>query len=196
MIARPLLALALALSACGPSVPTERYLVTDASGVQAVVADVETVLVREINLPDYANREEISLQDESGAVLFIPGTLWADTPARALTKLLASRLSSALPGSKVAAEPWPLTDRPELRVEVQVDQLLGAQSGTLLFTGQYFVVAGDFGDVAIARNFRFVEEFDPTSVGSLGQAHGAAVSALAREVAAVISGVPGSALGG
>ncbi|MEL6679250.1 MAG: ABC-type transport auxiliary lipoprotein family protein, partial [Pseudomonadota bacterium] len=95
----PLLAL---LAACAPAPPAERYLVTATTAAEAIVAPATSVQVREIDLPDYADREEVSLMSDDGAVIFIPGTLWADTPSRSLTRLMATRLSAALPNSKVA----------------------------------------------------------------------------------------------
>ena len=62
----------------------------------------------------------------------------ADDPPRAVTLALARQIS-AVSGATVIAAPWPLSDGPDRRIEVRVEQFLATAGGVVRLSGSYYV---------------------------------------------------------
>ncbi len=116
-----------------------------------------------------------------GAMRSDTEVLWANSPRRAVTQGLVAALTD-LTDARVAAEPWPLEDFPEARLEVRFDQLLAETRGVFVASGQYFV-ANLEGGRDRAGSFDLSVPFEPTGPAAVAAAKGRLVSLLARQIA-------------
>lgn len=178
--------LILALAAVAPAACTDstlRYDVPAPAPMERQAVNVRSVEVREVSLPLYAGLEAITVADETGALVSNPDVLWADDPVRTFTQGLASALDQQTTAT-VAAEPWPLSEDPDLRLDVRVASALAGADGQYRLAGQYFAAA-PFGDGAPDRSGRFdiSVPFAPGDTGSIARAQGQAIEELARTVA-------------
>jgi len=175
------LVLFLALAAC-TSAPTLRYAVPATTGDDRIGVNVRSVEVRQVDLPLYADLETIAIESPDGEVLTDENLLWADNPARAVTQGLADALSS-LTRAQVAAEPWPLSDRPEARIEVRFSRALAQADGNYRMAGQYFVASLSGERREIARRFDIAVPYAAGNAQAIAAAQGLAIIELARNIA-------------
>jgi uncharacterized lipoprotein YmbA len=174
------------LAACGAE--PVRYAVPLPPATGRVGVNVRSLEVRDATLPLYAGLEEIHVELADGGIVADTSTLWADDPQRGLTQGLASRLAG-LTTARVAAEPWPLEDLPDARLEVRVGTLLAGADGQLYLSGQYFVARAEGADRA--GRFAFAVPYQPGNVSSIAVAQGRAIDLLARQIAREALGAAG-----
>ncbi|WP_126976750.1 PqiC family protein [Frigidibacter oleivorans] len=127
--------LCLGLAACGAP---PRYLLDPPPSTLRLSSAADTILLREVSLPDYAANPEITLQEGGGAVTEARRAQWADLPPRAVTLALAERMDAILSGT-VAPDPWPLSGYAEAEVDVRVTRMLAGADGVFRLDGQYYV---------------------------------------------------------
>ncbi|ALG91342.1 MULTISPECIES: PqiC family protein [Actibacterium] len=128
-------ALVLLLPACSATGPG--YQMEPVTSDLRVRPAVRSVVVRTVSLPAYAAADEIALQSATGAIE-TPGGLWADTPERAATLVIARHLAE-ITSATVAAEPWPLDALPDVSVDIRAERLLAGADGVLRLSGMYYV---------------------------------------------------------
>lgn len=172
-------ALALLVAACTSAPEPRIQLAPVAPATVAADTVVRSIELREISLPYYAEGEEIGVASADGTVLLRNDVLWADLPPRALTLRLAQTLAARLPETAVAAEPWPLLSRADLRIEIQVSRALGQVGGDYALEGQYFIVAGNLGEFERAQSFALLERVDGGGLNALALAQSEAFDRLA-----------------
>ena len=173
--------LAFALAACS-SAPVLRYAVPQVPVGERIGVRVGSVEVREVNLPLYAELETIAIETPEGEVVSDENLLWADDPTRAITQGLADALSS-LTRADVAAEPWPLSENPDARIEVRFSQALARNTGSFQMAGQYFVSFPDGLRRDVARRFDISVPYVTGNAAAIANAQGQAVIILARTIA-------------
>lgn len=146
------LSLAL-LAACSNPEKTGRYLIDPPTPPVRVANQLgPTVELRDVSLPEYASGQEVSWQTPDGAVRSTPDNLWADNPERAVTLTLARAISD-VSGAAVIAEPWPLGEPAERRLEVRVEKALAQRDGIYRLSGRYYVAQDSSGGANHARSF-------------------------------------------
>lgn len=176
-----LIALAPILAACGGG-EILRYPVPAIEPEERINVGFRTIEVREVALPRYAEEEEIFQRIEGGALTSTSTTLWADDPARSVTLALSRHLGS-LSSATVASEPWPFEERPSVRVEVRVEDMLADSDGRFRMTGQYFVAPTD-GRRGRDGRFDLSAPIAPDSgIAGTANARAAVVLDLARQIA-------------
>ena len=130
--------LCLLVMAC--ATPPDRFAVVppDVSTRQRIA--FRAVEIRDVSLPSYASGDEILTQLDDGT-LVSNGTLWADSPPRAIA-LELSRTLAQITGAQVASSPWPLSALPDASVDVRFETFVpNAAAGVFRATGQFFVAA-------------------------------------------------------
>ncbi len=134
-----------------------------------------------MSLPAYAAASEIMVEDADGALRPLKKAIWADESARAVTGALARSLD-VKSTSTVSAEPWPLTDGPDVQIEVRVDQIIARADATFVLTGQFALSSPD--GVLRDRLQRFAIDvpLENTEPASVAAATGKAIDALADEI--------------
>lgn len=181
---------ALLVSACSDPEKTARYLVDPPSAGREVPNRLGAAELRDVSLPEYASHDEISYQTPDGAVRSTPRNLWADNPQRAFTLVLA-RTISEVSGATVIAEPWPLMNLPDRKIDVRVERALAQANGTYRLAGSYYVSdETGAGGGNHARTFDISVPLPGDSPSAVALAQSAAITQLARQIATL--GGPGS----
>ena len=139
-----------------------------------------TIEVLEVSLPLYAQGQEIPFAEASGAIRTDKGSVWADTPSRAISLSLAESLSK-LTGSVTAVEPWPLDESAAVKLDVRVKKLLASAEGSLEFSGQYFIVYGSDRN-PVSEWFEISIPVAGQTGADISKATGAAINELAEMV--------------
>ena len=140
------------------------------------------VELRDVVLPQYAAAAEIAVQNASGGLVASSAQIWAESPVRAVTDVLAAQIS-ALSGAVVVAEPWPLGEGPDRVLEVRVERMLAGADGLFRLQGQYFLssATGSGGD--LARRFDLSVPLTGPGPAAVADAQARALQALARQIA-------------
>ena len=173
------LGLTLALAACGNA---PRYLIDPPAPQQRLTTAAQTIMLRDVSLPEYAAASEIALQGEDGAVKNARRALWADLPERSLTLALARQLDAAL-SATVAAEPWPLSGLPDAEIEVRVQQSLAGADNIFRLEGQYYVRAEGVSVGPASAPFAIAVPMAGTDPQDIAAAQSAAIAQLATIIA-------------
>lgn len=171
-----------ALGACSDGSSTARYALNPPAAVKQVENRLGTAELREVSLPQYASGQEIAYQTEDGALRSSSKEIWADDPPRAVTLALAREIS-ALSGATVIAEPWPLSDLPQRRIEVRVEQFLAGADGVVRLSGAYYVTPAMGTGRDLVRRFDLSAAIAGEGPGAIAAAQSQAVAALARQIA-------------
>jgi uncharacterized lipoprotein YmbA len=169
------------------------YLLDDVVPQERLNTVAKLVEVARLDLPEYVQANKISLRGEDGILRSSKNDLWADTPDRAMTELLALALDDGL-SADVAADPWPFDQPADIKVVVKVHKLIGTQGGNLLFSGQYFLSSPIGGALAKTERFDIEVPLNDASVQMLSNAHSLAIGQLAAQISKRISQTPRSQL--
>jgi uncharacterized lipoprotein YmbA len=181
MIARACLPALFAVVLTGCGSPTQ-VLLTPATSELRVSPAISSLVVRDLSLPLYAASDAPVILNADGTVGELSGTVWADTPERALTLQLAADLS-VITGARVAAEPWPFSSSPAAEVTVRVERFLGQADGQFRMTGQYAIAPIDSGLSDRSGRFDIVVPMPGATAGAVAGAQGRAISQLAETIA-------------
>jgi len=189
MTLRPLAAaFALSLGACAELNPPTLHLLPTAP-VHAAATDSavarEQIALSRIALPDYAEDSAIAYLTGATTVARSVDERWADPLARTATAALAGALT-ARTGALVLAEPWPPEFDPTLRIDVLVDQFVGALGGPVTLSGEVRVADARMRGLAVVRRFDIAAPSGGEGFDGVARAHADAVARLADEIAAAL----------
>ncbi|MGO4909448.1 membrane integrity-associated transporter subunit PqiC [Pseudorhodobacter sp. W20_MBD10_FR17] len=175
------LAAALPLASCGDKDARFPIAAETVPAVAKTQVAVRTVEVREVSLPAYAAASEIVVEQMGGALTVVPKAIWADDPVRGVTGALARSLDLRSTAS-VAAEPWPLADSADVRIEVRVDRMIAKLNGNFELTGQFAIAAPNGAMRESVQRFTVTAPLADNSPGSVAQATGVAIDSLAADI--------------
>lgn len=178
----PILMIGL-LAACSDPLDKAGYLIDPPTPPIRVANQLgPTVELRDVSLPEYAAGQEIAWQTADGAVRSTPDDLWADQPERAFTITLARAISD-VSGAAVIAEPWPLGQPAERKLEVRIEKALAQANGIYQLSGRYFLSSDDAGGTNYVRGFDISVPIADTMPATVAVAQSSALSILAQQIA-------------
>lgn len=180
------IAASLLLAACS-STPEVRVAADAPTSTMKDRSVARSVQVQTVDLPEYAEAEDVAIQQPDGTILLMDNTLWADSPSRALTASLVRNLMT-ITGATVAAEPWPLREYPEAELTVRVEKMVVQSTGSLTLTGQYIISNEERENLSRDRLFSIEVPVALTQEGAVtptavAHAHGLAWVRLAEKIA-------------
>ncbi len=182
----PLTAVALTFActlfaAC--STDPDLYVVPKTDAVAPVRISYNSVALRDVSLPSYAASQEISVSDAVGKLTTASDSLWADDGDREVTLHLVRTLSEVT-SARVASDPWPFLNRPEVTLDVRFEEFLATESGQFTLRGMYFVAPEDVNRADRARSFEITETFAADQgIPAIAAARAAALGKLAGDIA-------------
>lgn len=171
--------LTLGLAACGDT--ASRYLVESAPTTAPVPLRLSSLEVRDVVLPAYAESSQILQQDASGALRPVEDSEWADSSARAMTAALARSLDLQTTAG-VAAEPWPLSEAADARLDVRIDSIVARADQTFQMSGQYAVASFDGGIREVLERFDIRVPMAGMTPGAIAAAKGNAIDQLSAQI--------------
>lgn len=179
----PVLALALLLAGCGGT--ATRYVVAAEPAPGASTSKqrlrVGSIELRDVVLPAYAEDSALLIEAADGGLAPVKGSEWADNSARAITAELARSLDLRSTAS-VAAEPWPLSDSPDVRMEVRIERVIAGASGSFLLSGQYAVASSDGRIRDFLERFEISVPLADQNPQTVARAYGAALEGLSTQI--------------
>lgn len=175
----------LLVAACG-SDNSALYLIEPPTGAEAVRVRATTIEVRDVTLPAYAAASDIAYQTEDGSLRTVPGALWAEDPARAVTAQVARALDASTTAA-VSTEPWPLVDGPDLRLDIRIDRMVALADGRFEVSGQYAASSPDGAGRGILERFTIAVPLEGEGPGPIAKATGQALSDLTSRIAQRLS---------
>ncbi|MEM6825404.1 MAG: PqiC family protein [Pseudomonadota bacterium] len=179
MTLRPLFLTCLLVACAGPEEP--RFLIEPAAPDRKERIAVATIEVRDVSLPAYAAEPVIYAEDISGALMPLGASLWADDPVRGVTTALVADLSDRTTAT-VAAEPWPLSEPAQARLDVRVAQAFARADGVFTLSGQFAVASPDDVVREFVRRFEIKVPVVGEGSGAVARAQSSAIGELAALV--------------
>lgn len=169
---------------CGDNSP--RYLLDMPQPSQQISVRVSSIEVRDVTLPAYAAATEIVQLQDDGAVRPVKKAVWADDPVRSVTQSLARNLDTAT-NATAAAEPWPLDQPAQVRVDVRIDRMVARPDGQFQIAGQYSIAA-PYGAVRETINrFDIEQPMTDQTPGAIAQANSNALLDLSEQIARTLA---------
>lgn len=169
------------LAACGTGNPT-RYLVAEAPVPAAKQRlSIATIELRDLVLPSYGSDAAILLEEAGGGLKALRGVEWADSSAEAVTAALAQRLDAGSTAS-VAAEPWPLSEPSDLRLEVRISRVMAARDGQFKLDGQFAFAAQSAAVRESLERFSISVPMTGQGPDAIAWAYGAALDELSGRI--------------
>ncbi|WP_045389655.1 membrane integrity-associated transporter subunit PqiC [Falsirhodobacter sp. alg1] len=175
----PLVLVLAALAGCGTA---PGYELQTAPATARLNTAAQSIMVREVSLPDYAADDTMARQNANGSVELLSRVRWADLQPRAITLALAKQLNGSL-SATVAPEPWPLSGLPDGEVDVRIDRILAGADGMFHLDGVYYVRAEGVSLGATSRDFAISVPLSGTDGAQIAAAQSTAVSQLAAQIA-------------
>ena len=176
------------LAACSPAPGPVSYLL-DAEARATGALSGEPLGLREIELPLYARRAQIAVLGDGGEVTLNEDNRWAEEPPRAASRQVA-RIIAAQLSRPVVVEPWPQGVSPKVRIDIDVDFLIGSLGGEVRLGGQYRLVRAASPSEAQIRTFEYVEPLGADGFAELVKGHSRALTRLAEDIARDLAASP------
>ncbi len=149
----PVLAVAC-LAGCTSTEPA-LYTIPAVHGV-AVAGAPKIVLLRQIALARFLDRQQIVRSSENYRLEVLANDWWGEPLGAMLSRVLVEELSQRLPGSSVYAESGAVSVSPDATVELNVQRLDADAAGNVVLAAQAAVVFERRRNAPVTRNFRFV----------------------------------------
>jgi len=179
------LALVLALGACGRSPIVHYYTLVGARPAALAPLAGPSIVVGPVAVPETVDRPEIVLRVSPTRLALTDEHQWAEPLAEEIARAMADDLAIALPHARVAAGAPPGEVRPDWEVRVSVQRFDSALDVEAIIEALWSVRRADGGVVKTGRSLVRVAAAG-RGYDALVAAHARAVAQLSGEIAEVI----------
>lgn len=176
--------LLLTLSACS-STPTQYHtLSADVGSAAAVVMTkpINSVGVGPITLPTLLDREGMVIRKDATTLEVSDTHLWGGQLEDEFQRTLAQHLQSRLPATRVQTVPWELSQTPQYRVVVKLDQFDGTQGGKAWLRGVWQLQAGNDGKILTTEPIMLTRQTPEAGMTGLVKAQSSLLADLADQI--------------
>lgn len=186
------LALLAMLAACGTS-PAPRYYTLGSAGtispVTAPSANVPSVWVAPVTLPESVDRPQLVVRLAANRVAILDQHRWAEPLGSAVSRSIAANLSAQLGGARVSAEAQHAAAGAQIRVLVDVQRFESVPGQSAIIEALWSVRRS--AEAEPLRGHSLISEplGEPTGspdYDALAAAHSRALAALSQEIAQAI----------
>ena len=191
-------ALALLLGGCITPGPTTRfYSLTPVTGTppdspraieKLTTAKPRFVVIRDVRLPLYLDRPQIVTRSAGNSLEWSEIDQWGGVLRDDLARTLATNLGRLLEGDRVVAAPYPVSNPPDCRIEVEIRSFERLPAGQVELLAQWWITRGSDGALLGSSEGKFASQpvadgaaYD-TLVNAMSAVYGELAQAIARSV--------------
>jgi uncharacterized lipoprotein YmbA len=142
-----------------------------------------TVGIQPVTLPGYLNRSEMVRRSGANRLEIASQQRWADYLDRMVQETLAENLQLLMPRDQVVKAPWPAGVKPEVTVDYQFQELIGASDGTMRMRVVWTLARRSGDPPAQSQRMSLTEPMPGSGFDALAAAHSRALAALGRRTA-------------
>lgn len=176
---------AACLAGCASPNPS-LYTIASVPGPISQVGAPKVILVRQIALARYLDRQQIVRSSENYRLDILSNDWWGEPLGAMLSRVLVQELGERLPGSSVYAESGAVSVSPDATVEVNIQRLDADAAGNLVLSAQAAVVIEKRRAAPVTRSFRFSVPQSNSGVPGEVAAISTAVGQLADGIATML----------
>ena len=179
-----LLAAALLLAGCGPSLPSKFYVLTaDPVPQRAWTAAAKTVALGRVSLPGALDRPQIARRKAGNEIVFSEEERWAGPLDDMVRRVLADDLAARLPAGVSLIESAATTP-PGVTLAVEVSRFDADESGAVTLTARWETLGPTGAPFRPASESTIVEPGSGKDAAAVATTMSRAVAALAARIAA------------
>lgn len=167
------------VAGCGSAPKPNLFILGLPAQTDRSVAQRPLIALSDISLPSYARDASIKTATSPHQIEESSRNRWATPPGEAIAAALSRALEQAT-GYPVVRRPLPAATRPELRLEVTMDEFYRQPDGSAVLGGQYIMTGCAEGP--ILRRFRFVESGSSQSFADYMRAVSAGIGRLSNDM--------------
>jgi len=183
----------VALAACATSPATRFYVLTPVSPNAAALKDTAwapvsermTIGVRTVDLPEELDHPQIVTRTGPNTVQFAEFDRWSASLRESVMQLIATNLSTLLPGDQLAVYPWAPGTVVDREVIVEITRFDGALGGECALQARWRVV-GRRGTPPVIYGRSTLTAPSGADYAALVTAHSRLVGTLSAEIARAI----------
>ncbi|MGQ3890472.1 PqiC family protein [Legionella sp. CNM-4043-24] len=179
----------LALLACGRSRPVQFYILNPLPLPAKAVGKYQhlQIGIDSIETPAYAEKPQIMLYLGNQQVSMEEYHQWAESLDKTIKRVVASNLTTLLPGSVVANSPWDIQFKPEWHLQINISQFKIDAQGNSDLRANYQIYEQE--RLVIKRDRYYHIHTDNLSMNSLVTSMNQNLTRLTRDIANAFAGL-------
>ena len=144
-----------------------------------------------VRLPAYLDRKEIVTRVAQGRFDVSEDDRWAEPLDENLTHVLAQNLSILLGSDRIITYPWPIDQKPDYRVEIQVLRFESDSAGEAQLSARWAVIDDTGKETPNLKESRLTRPAKEKSIDASVAALSETVADLSREIAKTVVAIDG-----
>jgi len=183
--------LVLLLAGCGTTPPVSYYTLPSDPAPQSATSPREySVAVGPVTVPDAVDRPQLVLRTSATRVEVVELARWAAPLKHEIPRVVAQHLARLLPGAATATSAERAMNAPDYRVVIDIQRFDSAPNESAAIEAAWTVR----GAGGVSRSGRSVAtETSAAGHAALVEAHGRALAAISRDIAAAITALQAAA---
>jgi len=189
-----LILVAAALSACSSSGPATKYYALFPAGKEqlTVAADsgakLPSIGIGPVKVAGYLDKSAIVSRTKDAKIIVSGYHAWAEPLSTSIPRIVASNLSTLLQKNNVIPFPWDMRNRPELQVQISVDQLDGIRGQSVTMEYRWFIYSNKEGKVLSEGREQLSQDLDSSSYEDYAKAINVLLTEASKTLAEKLSG--------